>query len=635
MFDDITYYDGEYYEGKYHTVIKPSSVELLGDYIEEGYIADDYFQEEPPGVFSLEAAPVSYQSRRSADDLRPFDIEFDSITAFDSTIKKYGTHSLEIGFGGYAISEFINQDDFSSPPTAFEINADSSFCFEGWFYLEARPIDMVVNIEPLLWSIGLNSADSMGTDDMDELSSSSALCIAVGVDIGSGAGYNKYAPVAVINTQSGFTRMVGNYTMVHDTWYHIALTRDTSGNLDLRINNSSSATATNSGRIVNSTSERLKFANNFNTSVSGDPDNVYVDSFIASYNDDTVRGYSSVPNGGLNDIVHYRFDNTFDDDIGIIFDIDETYSSTASLSATALTTVGTITTISAAANLSADGQVSKTASSSLSSTASLSATGTKFQSAGSTVSSSASLSITPSKTTNTSSSVSSAADISIDYTRTRNFDTEFDVIGSTVVAAGKVGEFFIDADITASLTADGIIQVAGAASLSSAFDTQIEAKRTRTADSSMSVSATIAETSAIIRSTSSSLSSSADLTAGTSPIKSTSVDMSAAHSLSSIIGKTSGNVAVLDSAFDISMLGGSLTPSSASINVVFTQTVRGFIVNLAQYVYTIPSESRLNTVEGETRLHSVRSESREHSVSTESRIFSIRAEDRIHEVEGT
>lgn len=634
MFDDITYFDGAYYDGKYHTVIKPSSVELLGDYFEEGYITDDYIQEQPPGVFSLEAAPISYQSRFDSNNLRPFDIEFDSITTFDSTIKKYGTHSLEIGFGGYAISEFINQDDFTFPPTTFEINADSSFCFEGWFYLEADPVDMLANIEPLLWSIGLNSSDSMGIDDMDELSSSSALCIAVGVDPGSG-NPGTYAPVAVVNSQSGFTRMVGSYTIAPDTWYHIALTRDTSGNLDLRINNSSSATATNSGRIVNSTSERLKFANNFNTSLFNDPDKVYVDSFIASYNDDTVRGYSSSPNGGEYDIVHYRFDNTFDDDTTVVFNIDETYSSTASLSANGLTTVGIIQTLSAVASLSANAQVSIDASSSLSSTANLTATVTKIKSASSTLSSNATISITASKTANTSSSVSSAADIAIDYTRTRNFDTEFDVIGSTVVAAGKVGEFFIDADITASLTADGIIQVGGAASLSSAFDIQIEATRTRNADSNMSASATIAETSTRLRRASSSLAAATSVTIDTRTIRETSVAMSAAHSLSSIIGKTTGSVVNFESAFDISMLGGSLTPSSASISGIFTQTANGFIVNLAQYVYTIPTESRLNTVEGETRLHSVRSESREHSVSTESRIFSIRAEDRIHEVEGT
>lgn len=630
MFDDITYFDGEYYEGKYHTVIKPNSVELLGDYIEEGYITDDYFQEEPPAVFSLEASPISYQSRFNSNNLRPFDIEFDSLATFDSTIKKYGTHSLELGFGGYAISEFINQDDFSFPPTAFEINADSSFCFEGWFYIEAHPNDMVVNIEPLLWAIGLG-----GIDDMDELSSSSNLCIAVGVDPGTGTNFSTYAPVAVVNSQSGFTRMVGSYTMAPDTWYHIALTRDTSGNLDLRINDSSSATATNSGRIVNSITERLKFANNFNTALFNDPDKVYVDSFIASYNDDTVRGYSSAPNGGLNDIVHYRFDNNLNDDTSVFFNVNETYSTNASLSATALATVGTITTISAAASLSVDAQALKDASSSLSSSASLTATGTNLQSASSTLSSSAIISITGSKRVTTSSSVSSSADIDIDYNRIRNFDTEFDVIGSTVIAAGKVGEFFVNADITASLTADGIIKVDGAAILNSAFDTQTDANRTRSTSSSVSASATIAETSTRLRRSSSSLTAATSLITETRSIRETSVAMSAAHSLSTIIGKTTGSVVDLESAFDISMLGGSLTPSSASINATFTQITNGFIINLAQYVYYIPVESRLNTISSETRSHSVRPETRAHSVDIETRSQTIRTEDRIHEVKGT
>lgn len=634
MFDDITYFDGEYYEGKYHTVIKPSSVELLGDYIEEGYITDDYFQEEPPAVFSLEASPISYQSRFNSNNLRPFDIEFDSLSTFDSTIKKYGTHSLELGFSGYVISEFVNQDDFSTPPASFEINADTSFCFEGWFYIEARPVDMVANIEPLLWGIGLASVDTIGIDDMDELSSSNSNHIAVGVDPGSGNPGN-YAPIATVNSQSGFTRMVGSYTIAPDTWYHIALTRDTSGNLDLRINDSSSATATNSGRIVNGTTERIKFVNNFDTTLFNDPDLVYVDSFIASYNDDTVRGYSSAPNGGLNDIVHYRFDNNLNDDTSVFFNVNETYSTNASLSATALATVGTITTISAAASLSVDAQALKDASSSLSSSVSLTATVTNLQSASSTLSSSAIISITGSKRVTTSSSVSSSADIDIDYNRIRNFDTEFDVIGSTVIAAGKVGEFFVNADITASLTADGIIKVDGAAILNSAFDTQTDANRARSTSSSVSASATIAETSTRLRRSSSSLTAATSLITETRSIRETSVAMSAAHSLSTIIGKTTGSVVDLESAFDISMLGGSLTPSSASINATFTQITNGFIINLAQYVYYIPVESRLNTISSETRSHSVRPETRAHSVDIETRSQTIRTEDRIHEVKGT
>lgn len=634
MFDDITYFDGAYYDGKYHTVIKPSSVEIQGDYFEEGYITDNYIQEQPPAVFSLEAVPISYQSRFDSNNLRPFDIEFDRLTAFDNTIKKYGTHSLEIGYTGYAISEVINQDDFSFPPTAFEINADSSFCFEGWFYIEANPIDMVVNIEPLLWSIGLNSADSMGIDDMDELSSSSSLCIAVGVDPGSG-NPGTYAPIAVVNSQSGFTRMVGSYTMAPDTWYHIALTRDTSGNLDLRINNSSSATATNSGRIVNTTSERLKFANNFNTTVTNDPDKVYVDSFIASYNDDTVRGYNSSPNGGEYDIVYYRFDNDGNDDTSILFDVDATLASTASLSCSASTAVGGIVDLDATFTITSSSNVLKSGTADIDSTVSISADAIRIQNTSATLNASTSTSATGIKIVSADSSNDSSFGITADSTRILFGTSDFDSIGSVVAAIGKVAPFFANVDIQTSLTVDGAVKVEGAATIDSDFTVSPQSTRNRTTDSTISTTTTIANTARRLRTAATQLDSNASISANAFNLKpfGVALDTEFGTNISAnVITNTSAN---LSSEINITGQGALLVDASANISNIITISVNGLIVNLVQYVYTIPTETRLNTVESETRLHSVRSESREHSVSTESRLFSIRAEDRIHEVEGT
>lgn len=628
MFDDITYFDGAYYDGKYHTVIKPTSVELLGNYFEEGYITDNYFQENDGGVFSLTADPTTIADRW-ADTNRPISWSFvkgnGAVTdySFSSSNKKFGSHSLllpgETGYH-YVVSDPIFKTGVLPSDT-------DDWSIEFWFYFTDDDTD----IAPL-FSFGssawLNNNANIDGSTTDIFIYARNNRLEATVRVWPNYPSNDAVETLADNTSTAFT---------DNSWTKAALTYTASTKTYALYINTGTTNQLVDSRAISSSydanqfrtdGEMYLYEGNFDTETK------YYDNIHMRYGANGLHGASEYP-GSEEDLVYTKFNNNFDDDTTLELFGNASLSSAATITADATVSITGASSMSSVSTLTASANVTKLSSSSLSSAASLSSDVNRIRTGASNLTCSATMSATGVKTVTVSSSQSSSATFSIDYNRTRNFDTDFDVIGSTVIAAGKVGDFFVDADIVATLTVDGFVIVDGAATLSSAFDHQVDAIRTRSTSSNVSASATIAETSIRLRRASSSLAAATSVTIDTRTIRETSVAMSAAHSLSSIIGKTTGSVVSLDSAFDISMLGGSLTPSSASISGIFTQTANGFIVNLAQYVYTIPTESRLNTVEGETRLHSVRSESREHSVSAESRIFSIREEDRIHEVEGT
>ena len=628
MFDDITYFDGEYYEGKYHTVIKQSSVELLGDYFEEGYITDDYFQENDGGVFSLTADPTSIADRW-ADTNRPINWSFvkgnGAVTdySFSTSNKKFGSHSLLLpGESGY---HYVVSDPIFK--TAVLPSDTDDFSIEFWFYFTDDDAD----IAPL-FSFGssawlTNDANISGSStDIFIYARNNRLEATVRVwpNYPSSDSVETLADAtSTAFTDNSWTKAALTYTASTKTYALYINTGTTNQLVDSR-----AISATYDANQFRTDGEMYLYEGNFDTETK------YYDNIHMRYGANGLHGASEYP-GSEEDLVYTKFNNNFDDDTTLEIFGNASLSSSATITADATVSITGASSMSSVTSLTASANVTKLSSSSLSSAASLSSDVNRIQTGASNLTCSATMSATAVKTVTVSSSPSGAATLSIDYNRTRNFDTDFDVIGSTIIAAGKVGDFFVDADIIASLTVDGFVIVNGAASLSSAFNTQTDATRTRSTSTSISASATIAETSTRLRRASSSLAAATSVSIDTRTIRDTSVAMSAAHSLSTIIGKTTGSVVDLESAFDISMLGGSLTPSSASINATFTQITTGFIINLAQYVYYIPVESRLNTISSETRSHSVRPETRAHSVNIETRSQTIRTEDRIHEVKGT
>ena len=77
------------------------------------------------------------------------DIEYTANIAYSTSVKKYGTHSLDVALGGYAISEAIAQDNESSPPTYLEIESGTEFVVEGWVNFEWTTSNFVTSSQEI------------------------------------------------------------------------------------------------------------------------------------------------------------------------------------------------------------------------------------------------------------------------------------------------------------------------------------------------------------------------------------------------------------------------------------------------------------------------------------------------------
>jgi hypothetical protein len=624
MFDDITYFDGAYYEGKYHTVIKPTSVELLGNYFEEGYITDDYFQENDGGIFSLTATGDTYISRWS-DTNRPIDWTFTkgngAVTdySFDGTIKKFGSHSLLLpGESGY---HFVESDPLFK--TAVTPSNVDDYIIEFWFYFT----DLDFDIAPLF---SMGSASWLNNNSNIDGTATDIFIYA----------RNRRLEATVQTwpnypTTSTLTTLANNTStqFSNNTWTKCSLQYTASTKTyKLYINNGlidTQGVGTGEPNAFTANSSMYLYEGNFDTE-----DKRY-DNVIMRYTANDRSSTTVEYPGSEQDLVYTKFNNNFDDTLTLDVFFDGDLTSTASLTASGLLSVDASANLSSTASATTDATAQFSSAASLTSTATLSATPEKILTGNSTINAAATMSIDAVKIVSANASTPANATLDIDYTRVREFDTEFDAIGSVLAAAGKVGDFFIDMDSQVSLVADGVISVDLGANMSSAFSTTTEGTRIRTGNSSMSASASIQETSTRLRRAASALSVSTDIQVETRSIRSTSVNLDISASLNTIVGKTTGSVVQLDSEFAIQFIGGSLTTGAASFSSAFTQSAKGLIINLDQYVYYIPVETRVNTISSETRSHSVRPEIRAHSVDTETRLQTIRTEDRTFEIKGT
>ncbi len=625
MFDDITYYDGEYYEGKYHTVIKPSSVELLGDYIEEGYITDDYFQEEPPAVFSLEASPISYQSKW-VDTNRPIEWSFVKSSgadySFDTTTVKYGSYSLKLpGDSGY---RYVKSDLLF--PTSIVPSNVEDYIIEFWFYWNDTDAD-----NNHLFSMGNNAwlANSLNITSLDNTD----------ILIYQNGTRRLSATIRVWNNYpTSDTSLVlgGGLTQqwTNNAWNKVALQYTASTKtFRLTINNTEidarSLSATQVPHRLHTDTRFWLYEDNFSA------DDKYIDNFRFTYGSNTIGSNVTEHAGSIDDIVFTKFENNFDDSLGIILDIDETLASTTSLSVAASTAVGGIVDLDATFTISSSSTVLTGGIADIGTSVSISAEANKVQNAVATINSSTTTSATGVKIVSADSSNDSSFAITTDNTRILFGESDFDSIGSVVAAVGKVGDFFANVDIQTSLTADAAITIEGAATIDSSFATQSVSQRNRTADSTIATTTTIANTARRLRTAATQLDSNASISASAFNLKQFGADFEVDFGTTATGNVLTDAILNLNIQAGFTGQGAKLVSADANINTITSISIKGFIVNLVQYVYYIPVETRVNTISSETRSHSVRPETRAHSVDIETRSQTIRTEDRIHEVKGT
>lgn len=243
-----------------------------------------------------------------------------------------------------------------------------------------------------------------------------------------------------------------------------------------------------------------------------------------------------------------------------------------------------------------------------------------------------------------------------DYIRYRDADIDLDATGSQLVAIAKTAGFFVNADISANLSATGVVKtgtvidvllstdlsadvdnlkgfdsnlnsvfeatatgvlVTGAdAAITSAFITSTDAARTRGIETDFDSIATQLSVIGKIMPYTAGLDSAFAMTA--TPVKTTDVDadIEFAATITPLITRAKPLAADLTSTTALTGTLNKTTTFSSNITGTATLTATGAIkvFNLEQYYYTIPAETRSHTIAGETRSHSIARETRTYTL---------------------
>ena len=152
---DLTYFDGDYYDGKYHTVVKLGVPGTAGGYFESNYFDGAYFYDPAnSSIFTLTADAISFQSRW-ADTHRPVSLNYFTFEqgvghssstnySFNSSNKKEGSHSFEFptleGNGEGTEAFYLKSDQVLSTG---DID-NKSWVFDFWYYNEYSDSDNIL-----------------------------------------------------------------------------------------------------------------------------------------------------------------------------------------------------------------------------------------------------------------------------------------------------------------------------------------------------------------------------------------------------------------------------------------------------------------------------------------------------------
>lgn len=391
--------------------------------------------------FALTANAIEYRSKW-IDALRPIDIEFTRLATFDSSLKKYGSYSLKLDYTGYAHSYPVENSS-----TFFTIPSNTAFVMESWVYFDTIANDMLVNVQPLLFGLGAASVNAMGVDDLDEITTNSTIGPVIGLQVINSA----WRPKAVFNTSSGLTTLTSSASVNPNTWIHLALTRDSSGNLNLLVNNVSRASGVNTGSFT-SLSDRISFKNNFDRTGGGAQ--VWFDGFTARINSNTISTYASYPLSTEDTLALYNFENNLLDDLAIQLQGAANLSGaftpvvTVSVNRVGEIALASEFTINAVANYIVDNTASISSEFSQSSTENYLIPGAAV------LSSSFVIAADGNVTRNAESNLSATVTQTADAVKTVDPDLEFAAIATQLTAAAKIGDFLIAADVAATLTID-------------------------------------------------------------------------------------------------------------------------------------------------------------------------------------
>jgi hypothetical protein len=219
----------------------------------------------------------------------------------------------------------------------------------------------------------------------------------------------------------------------------------------------------------------------------------------------------------------------------------------------------------------------------------------------------------------------------------KNASVELAAFYSQVTAAGAVGDFFVNADASASITAT-VAKTAGAgANVTATVGFAVELDRIRNINSNINTEFDIDCAVNTVRSGAAELSSQSNIAVTGARIRFAQGDLNATAEVIADVGKIPGQSFEIDSEFNItaepniirgiaatltsntaiSALGGAVFEGSADLTGFVSIISINKILHIDQVVYVIPKEQRTFAIRRETRSYRIQKEIRTHSIQGE------------------
>jgi hypothetical protein len=509
------------------------------------------------GTASLRAYSSLLASRNIARS-RP--VQLTNVNAgFDSTTKKYGSHSLSIPSGQVGVI-------FTNDNRDMDIPANTDFHIEFWMHVGGDTLAVPNNL--LITGVGdMTALNTMNANDS----------WAIGIAGSHPTFPNSRLTFKFATASNTFTTIqTGQYGYVGG-WNHIIVTRY-GGNTILVFNNTSNdgATATYSGAIYQGTYKKLQLRNPFGYTASSATTNLLIDEFSFKIG---YSGYSSgdaetsqVVNDPDTNVFLYHFNNSLADDVSVTFNQSAALSSIITASATISGPVRTTAALVSSSTLVA--QVNKTAEINLVafSNANVSTVGQRVRFSASVQSSASSLTVDSIRIQQASSAQASQFTQATTVAKTVNPPITTDAIFTELVAVAKTGAGFVQLDSVSTMAVSAVKTARITDVFTSQFtQTTIGVKSVETAGSISAIAALTANNTRI-RNQVLVYAVNSQLEAVVGEIEQFSINLTAVSSLACETGGILQGYAVISSQASVAATILRIRDASSSLVSEFTQT---------------------------------------------------------------
>lgn len=563
---------------------------------------------------SLTATAIEYRTRRvdAVAGSRPHYPSTIDGASINTNTKKFGTGSLNIsvksGDGGNRWLEYTMTDDDLDKPAA---NSGGSMAIE-------------------FWARGATRIETWTSDRSTDPDTSERGWVFDTTNAGVG-----FYGTHDTGDQNNDNLLNGSFPGTGSNFHHVAVRIDSPSSTDttwsMWIDGTRVETATASLNVGKSTDTMfLAFGVNENYASQGTKGNSYIDEFRILKGTpselDTILGYDvgdssiTIPTAkytnNLNTRILLHFDTDFsfwDDDTGIQL-FDSTLPVSASLTSTSVTLVEASATLASAFGMSV--------------------AETKFRPGAATLSTSASVNCVPLKTLNASATLSASVTTVIEPGTIKLGIVDLPSVAAQLVAASKIGDFFVNADVIFSLTSTPTVQTGAIISINSVSSITTTPEYIRGATATLPVSASLTATGERFLLGDSSMSSSvnligtgdrfrlveallqgffAQLSVGTKQTLNGAV-LNSTFGISIEGSRIAGANATLDSAFSVNFGGGIVASASATLPGFFAVLSVNKILHVDEFVYIVPAENRVFTIGAENRTYTIDVENREYII---------------------